>query len=49
MVPPLWRRVMDRRSLAHYDGDLSRANLQPRKRAKILARYPVPAGESAGS
>jgi len=28
-VPPLWRRVMDRRVLAHYGGDLSRANVQP--------------------
>jgi alkane 1-monooxygenase len=26
--PPLWRRVMDPRVLAHYDGDLSRANTQ---------------------
>jgi len=37
--PPLWRRVMDRRLLAHYGGDLTRANIQPRKRAKLLARY----------
>ena len=39
MVPPLWRRVMDHRVLAHFDGDLSRANLQPSKRDKILAKY----------
>jgi alkane 1-monooxygenase len=39
MVPPLWRRVMDPRVRAHFGGDLSRANLQPSKRAKILARY----------
>ena len=37
--PPLWRRVMDRRLLAHYGGDVTRANIQPRKRAKLLARY----------
>jgi alkane 1-monooxygenase len=36
--PPLWRRVMDKRVLAHYDGDLTRANLHPRKRAALLAR-----------
>jgi alkane 1-monooxygenase len=30
---------MDHRVLAHFDGDLSRANLQPSKRDKILARY----------
>jgi alkane 1-monooxygenase len=37
--PPLWRRVMDRRLLAHYEGDVSRANIAPRKRVSILARY----------
>jgi alkane 1-monooxygenase len=41
LLPPVWRRVMDPRVLAHFDGDLSRANLQPRKRAKILARYGI--------
>ncbi len=38
-VPPLWRRVMDRRVLAHYDGDVSRANIHPRRRESVLARY----------
>lgn len=38
-VPPLWRRVMDRRLLEHYGGDVSRANIQPRARRKVLARY----------
>jgi len=28
--------------LAHFDGDLSRANLSPRKRDRILAKYPPP-------
>ncbi len=37
IFPPLWRRVMDTRLLEHLDGDLSRANILPRKRAKILA------------
>jgi alkane 1-monooxygenase len=37
--PPLWRRVMDKRVVAHYDGDLTQANLQPSKRDKVLARY----------
>jgi alkane 1-monooxygenase len=31
-VPPLWRRVMDRRLLAHYGGDIARANVAPRRR-----------------
>jgi alkane 1-monooxygenase len=37
--PPLWRRVMDPRVLAHYDGDITRANLHPTKREKLLAKY----------
>jgi alkane 1-monooxygenase len=28
--------------LAHYDGDVTRANIHPRKRAAILARYGTP-------
>jgi alkane 1-monooxygenase len=38
-VPPLWRKVMDKRVLAMYDGDVTKANIQPSKRKKILARY----------
>jgi len=38
-VPPLWRRVMDGRVLDHYGGDLSRANIHPPARRKVLARY----------
>jgi alkane 1-monooxygenase len=30
---------MDPRLLDHFEGDVSRANIQPRKRDKILARY----------
>ncbi|WP_040750207.1 alkane 1-monooxygenase [Nocardia transvalensis] len=37
--PPLWRRVMDPRVLAHYGGDVSRANIAPRKRDRILAAH----------
>lgn len=39
LVPPVWRRVMDSRVLAHFDGDITRANIQPGRRAKVLARY----------
>jgi alkane 1-monooxygenase len=42
LFPPVWYRVMDPRVLAHFDGDMSRANIQPSKRDKVLARYPVP-------
>ncbi|MHC6211878.1 alkane 1-monooxygenase [Rhodococcus ruber] len=38
-IPPLWRKVMDHRVVEHYDGDLTRANIQPRKRDKVLAQY----------
>ncbi|ROO33008.1 alkane 1-monooxygenase [Salinisphaera orenii] len=41
--PPLWYRVMDPRVLAHYQGDLRRANLQPGARARLLSEYPPPA------
>jgi alkane 1-monooxygenase len=43
LVPPLWRRVMDPRVVAHYDGDASLASITPRKRARVLAAYAVPA------
>jgi alkane 1-monooxygenase len=46
IVPAVWRRVMDPRVVRHFDGDLTRANLSPRKRDKILARYG--AGVAAG-
>ena len=42
LVPPVWRRVMDPRVLAHFDGDVTRANISPRRRERILARYAVP-------
>jgi alkane 1-monooxygenase len=38
-VPVLWRRVMDHRLIEHYGGDLSRANIAPRARRRVLARY----------
>jgi alkane 1-monooxygenase len=42
LFPPLYRRVMDKRVLAHFDGDVTRANIQPGQREKYLARYPRP-------
>ena len=42
--PPLWRRVMDPRLLDHYEGDVTRANVQPRARRRILARYGTRSG-----
>ncbi len=44
-VPPFWFRVMDPRLLAlpQVRGDLARVNLDPRRRARLLARYGQPA------
>jgi alkane 1-monooxygenase len=49
-VPWLWFRVMDPRLLAlpHVGGDLSRVNVDPRRRDAIVARYGVAAAD-AGS
>ncbi|MCW4353740.1 alkane 1-monooxygenase [Hoyosella sp. YIM 151337] len=41
VVPPLWRRVMDKRVLAHYHGDITKVNVDPRKRNKIYAQFGV--------
>ena len=40
-VPMIWRSVMDKKVLAHYDGDLSLANLHPRTATKYEKRYGV--------
>ena len=44
-IPPLWRRVMDRRLREHYSGDLSLANVNPR----ALARYGLSAARAETS
>lgn len=47
MLPWLWFRIMDPRVLAHYDGDVRRANLTPRRRRALQvtnARSPQPHG-----
>ena len=46
-VPPLWRRVMDRRVVDFYDGDVTRANLHPRTRGRLLARWGRPQERTA--
>ena len=42
LFPPLWRKVMDPRVVAHLDGDVTLANIQPGKEAKYLAKFPPP-------
>jgi alkane 1-monooxygenase len=49
IVPAVWRRVMDPRVLAHFDGDISRANISPRKRDRILATYPLPGASTVST
>ena len=44
LIPPLWRRVMDPRVVAHFGGDVRLANVQPGKLEKLLRRYPAPDG-----
>ncbi len=39
LFPPVYRRIMDKRVIAHFGGDLTLANIQPSKRDKILAKY----------
>ncbi|MFD4293015.1 alkane 1-monooxygenase [Rhodococcus sp. NPDC058505] len=39
--PPVWRRVMDHRVLAHYEGDITRVNIAPGKRERIYAKHGV--------
>jgi alkane 1-monooxygenase len=48
-VPAIWRGVMDKRVVAHFDGDVSRANLHPRKAQKYLTRYAADAVETSAA
>ncbi|MFD4456516.1 alkane 1-monooxygenase [Nocardia sp. NPDC058480] len=42
--PPIWRKVMDKRVLAHYGGDVTRANIEPKRRAQVLEKYGTEVG-----
>ena len=48
-LTPVWRRVMDKKVVAHFNGDISQANLHPRTAAKYLKKYPVPAQQEAAA
>jgi alkane 1-monooxygenase len=48
LFPPIYRRVMDPLVVQHYKGDLTLANLSPRKRDKLLAQYPAPSAHQDG-
>lgn len=47
-LPPLWFRQMDPRVVAHYKGDLTRANLYPPRREELLRRW-APARDTAAT
>ncbi|WP_293387110.1 alkane 1-monooxygenase [Nevskia sp.] len=38
-VPPLWFRVMNPKVVAHFNGDMTRANIKPSIRDRVLAQY----------
>ncbi len=42
LFPPLWRAVMDKRVVAHLDGDVTLANVHPKKLDKYLKKFPPP-------
>ena len=42
LIPPLWRKVMDHRVVEHLDGDVTLANIHPRKVEKYLKKFPPP-------
>jgi alkane 1-monooxygenase len=42
LIPPLWRRVMDPKVLAHYGGDLTLANVHAPAARRLRGRYPTP-------
>ncbi len=49
LIPPLWRRTMDRRVLAHYRDDVALANANPRLDRRALLRYAASAGANANA
>lgn len=44
-IPSLWYKIMDKRVLAHYDGDITKANIDPERREEILVKYGKPVTE----
>ena len=47
VFPPAWRRVMDKRVVAHYGGDVTLANISPRARKRLLKKYGAVTSEVA--
>lgn len=41
LIPSLWFKMMDKRVFDHYQGDLNKANIHPKRRAKIFQKFGV--------
>jgi alkane 1-monooxygenase len=41
LIPPLWSKMMDKRVFDHYKGDLNKANIYPKRRAKLFNKFGV--------
>lgn len=40
-IPSWWFKIMDQRVVDHYKGDLSKANILPKRRTKLFAKFGV--------
>lgn len=38
-VPQWWYETMDKRVIEHYEGDLSKINWDPDRKAELIAKY----------
>ena len=41
LIPSLWFKMMDKRVFEHYKGDLNKANIYPKRRAKLFKKFAV--------
>ena len=41
LIPSMWFKLMDRRVYDHYKGDLNKANIFPKRRAQLMAKFAV--------
>lgn len=41
LIPSLWFKIMDKRVFDHYKGDLNKANIYPKRRAKLFKKFGV--------
>jgi hypothetical protein len=41
LVPSIWFKMMDKRVYDHYQGDLTKANIHPKRRASIFKKFAI--------